>query len=173
MRRRRRVRLVEGRAALRTADQRRGRVPDRCVKTGTPTDRAVHAWAVELRRADVLWLLLGPVLRLGRRSERVVLPLAPAAWTSIRRGLGAAVVVAGLGTGALGLGLVQGDPGLVVLGALLLAGAWALRALVLWRRWVGVVLRPGGAEVAVSRVSPEFGDAARKLFVGSVVPPRR
>jgi hypothetical protein len=155
------------------ADQRRGRMPTRCVKTGAPTDGATHAWAVELHRADVLWLLLGPVLRVGRRSERIVLPLAPAAWASLRWGLGAAVAVAGLGAGALGLGLVQGDPGLLVLGNLLLVAAWALRALVLWRRWVGVVLRPGGEEISLSRVSPEFGDAARKLFVGSVVPPRR
>src|SRR5690606_35807228 len=67
-----------GRAALRTADQRRGRVPTRCVKTGAPTEGAVHAWAVELPSADVLWLLVGPVLRVaalaGRRSERIVLP---------------------------------------------------------------------------------------------------
>ena len=161
------------RAALRTADQRRGRLPTRCVKTGAPTDGAVHAWAVERRRADVLWVLLGPVLRVGSRSERIVLPLAPPAWSSLRRGLGAAVVVGGLGAGALGFGLVQGDPGLVVLGSVLLVGAWAVRALVLWRRWVGVVLRPGGEEVALSRVSPEFGEAARALFVGSVVPPRR
>jgi len=161
------------RAALRTADQRRGRLPTRCVKTGAPTDGAVHTWAVERRRADVLWLVLGPVLRVGGRSERIVLPLAPAAWSALRRGLGAAVVVAGLGAGALGLGLVQGDPGLVVLGSLLLVGAWVVRALVLWRRWVGVVLRPDGKEIALSRVSPEFGEEARALFIGSALPPRR
>jgi hypothetical protein len=164
------------RAALRTADQRRGRVPTRCVKTGAPTEGAVHAWALELPSADVLWLLVGPVLRVsalvGRRSERIVLPLSPTAWTSLRRGLGATVVVAGLGAGAAGLGLVQGDPGLLVLGGALLLVAWAVRALVLWRRWVGLVLRPGGEEVALSRVSPEFGEAARALFVGSVTPPR-
>jgi hypothetical protein len=147
------------------ADQRRGRLPTRCVKTGVATDGAVHTWAVERGRADVLWLVLGPVLRLGSRSERVALPLAPAAWSSLRRGLGAAVVVAGLGAGALGLGLVQGDPALAVLGSALLVGAWALRALVLWRRWVGVVLRPGGEEIALSRVSPGFADAARALFL--------
>jgi hypothetical protein len=165
------------RAALRTADQRRGRVPTRCVKTGAATEGAVHAWAVELPSADVLWLLVGPVLcaatLAGRRSERIVLPVSPAAWTSLRRGLGAAVVVAGLGAGALGLGLVQGDPALLALGGALLVVAWAVRALVLWRRWVGLVLRPGGEEVAVSRVSPEFGEAARTLFVASVMPPRR
>jgi hypothetical protein len=166
------------RAALRTADQRRGRAPTRCVKTGTPTEGAVHAWAVELGRADVLWLLVGPVLRPAaalarRRSERIVLPLSPGAWTSSRRGLGVAVVLAGLGAGALGLGLVQGDPALVVLGSVLLAVAWAVRALVLWRRWVGVVLRPGGEEVALSRVDPEFGEEARALFVGPVGPRRR
>jgi hypothetical protein len=166
------------RAALRTADQRRGRVPTRCVKTGVATDGAVHAWAVELRRADVLWLLLGPVLRraaalAGRRTDRIVLPLSPRAWTSLRRGIGAAVVVAGLGAGALGLGLAQGDATLVVLAGFLLVSAWAVRAVVLWRRWVGVVLRPGGEEVALSRVSPEFGEAARALFVDSVMAPRR
>jgi hypothetical protein len=159
-------------------DQRRGRLPDRCVKAGSPTDGAVHAWAVELRRADVLGLVVGPLLRVpaalaGRRSERIALPLSPAAWASLRRGLGAAAVAAGLGAGALGLGVVQGDPALVVLGSLLLVGAWAVRALVLWRRWVGVELRPGGEEVALSRVSPEFGDAARALFLGAAAPRRR
>ena len=162
------------RAALRMADQRRGRVPTRCVVTGAATDGAVRAWAVELGRADVLWSLVGPPLRpvaalLRRRSERVVLPLAPAGWASLRAGLRWAVVVAGLGGGALALGLVQGDAALIVLGVVLLVAAWAIRALVLWRRWVGVVLRPGGDEVAVSRASPEFGSAARALFMGPVV----
>jgi hypothetical protein len=162
------------RAALRMADQRRGRVPTRCVVTGAATEGAVHAWAVELGRADVLWLAFGPVLRMvaalvRRRRERIVLPLAPAAWASLRAGLRWAVVVGGLGGGALALGLVRGDAGLVVLGAVLLVIAWAIRALVLWRRWVWVVLRPGGEEVALSRVSPEFDSAARALFVGSVI----
>jgi hypothetical protein len=159
------------------ADQRRERVPDRCVKRGEPTDGAVHAWAVEVPRADVLWLVLGPLLRFGavvarRRSERVVVPLSPAAWRSLRAGLRWAVVAAGLGAGSLVLGAVRADVGLLVLGAVLLVAAWAVRALVLWRRWVGLVLRPGADEVALTRVSPEFGAAARALFVGSVGPPR-
>ena len=160
------------RAALRVADQRRGRVPDRCVRTGVATDGAVHAWAVEVAHADALWLVLGPSLRLAapvlrRRAERVVLPLAPAAWSSLRAGLRWAVLAAGLGAGALALGAVQADAALVVLGSVLLVVAWALRALVLWRRWVGLVLRPGGEEVAVTRVSPEFDAAARALFMGT------
>jgi hypothetical protein len=166
------------RAALRTADQRRGRIPDRCIKSGAPTDGAVHAWAVEVGRADLLWLVLGPTLRLAapafrRRTERVVLPLAPPAWSALRAGLRSAVLSAGLGAGALALGIVQADAALIVLGSLLLVLAWAVRALVLWRRWVGLVLRPGGQEVAVTRVSPEFAAAAKAVFVGSVVPPRR
>jgi len=166
------------RAALRVADQRRGRVPDRCVRSGVRTDGAVRTWAVGFARADVLWLALGPLLRgvaavSGRPSERVVLPLAPAAWSSLRAGLRWVVVIAGLAGGALGLGLVQRDAALVVLGAVLLLAAWIVRALVLWRRWVGVVLRPGGEEVALSRVNPEFDAAARALFVGSGAPPRR
>jgi hypothetical protein len=167
--------VTAARAALRLSDQRRGRVPTRCVKTGASTEGAVHAWAVEMRRADGLSLLFGPLARVaaaltGRRRERIVLPVSRTAWTSLRRGLGTAVVVAGLAVGALGLGVVQGDAGLLVLGAVLLVAAWAVRALVLWRRWVGVVLRPGGEEVTLSRVSPAFGDAARALFVGSVGP---
>ena len=166
------------RAALRMADQRRGRLPDRCVKTGAPTDGAVHAWAVEAARADVLWLVLGPLLRLvagvaRRRSERIVLPLSAPAWSSLRAGLRWAVVAAGLGAGALVLGAVRADAALVVLGAVLLLIAWAVRAFVLWRRWVGLVLRPGGEEVALTRVSPGFGVAAKALFVGSAMPPRR
>jgi hypothetical protein len=165
------------RAALRMADQRRSRVPDRCVKRGERTDGAVRAWAVEVPRADVLWLVFGPLLRFGagaarRRSERVVLPLSPAAWRSLRAGLRWAAVAAGLGAGSLALGAARADAGLVVLGAVLLVGAWAVRALVLWRRWVGLVLRPGGEEVALTRVSPGFGAAARDLFVGAVGPRR-
>jgi hypothetical protein len=167
------------RAALRTADQVRGRVPDRCVKYGTRTDGAVHAWAVEVARADVLWAVAGPLLRMvaavvGRRSQRIVLPLSPPAWSSLRAGLRWAVILAGLGAGALVLGLLQGDAALLVLGGTLLVAGWLVRAVVLWRRWVGVVLRPGGGEVALTRVSPEFAEAARALFVGSILGrPRR
>jgi hypothetical protein len=165
------------RAALRMADQRRGRVPTRCVKTGAATDGAVHAWAVEVARADLLWLALGQVLRvvalLGRRrSERIALPLSPGAWASLRAGLRWAVVLTGLGGGALALGLVQGDAAVVVLGAVLVAAAWAVRTLVLWRRWVGLELRPGGEEIALSRVSHEFGAGARALFLGTPGPER-
>jgi hypothetical protein len=161
------------RAALRMADQRRDRVPDRCVRSGTRTDGAVHAWAVELRRADVLWPAFGPLLRgiaalARRRSERIVLPLSPPAWSSLRAGLRWAVIAAGLGAGALGLGVVEGDASLVALGVTLLVLAWLIRALVLWRRWVGVALRPGGQEVVITRVSPEFATAAKALFMGSL-----
>jgi hypothetical protein len=157
------------------ADQRRDQIPDRCVKRGVPTDRAVHAWAIELDHADRLWLAFGPLLRLVARlirrgSERIVLPLSPPAWSSLRAGLRWVVVLAGLGTGSLVLGLLQGDVGVVVLGAVLLVVAWAVRILVLWRRWVGVVLRPGAEEVVVTRVDPVFGDAAQELFVRSVLP---
>ena len=160
-------------AALRMADQRRGRVPDRCVKSGARTDGAVHAWAVEVGRADVLWLALGPLLRpiaalVRRRSERIVLPLSPSAWSALRAGLRWAVLAAGLGAGALVLGVAQGDAALGVLGGALLVGAWVVRAVVLHRRWVGVVLRPGGQEVAVTRVSTGFAASAEALFLGSL-----
>jgi hypothetical protein len=152
------------------ADQEGGRVPRRCVRTGVPTEGAVHAWAVQVAHADVLWLVLGPLLRpltaVARRpAARVVLPLSPTAWSALRGGLRWAVVVAGLGTGALVLGAVQADVALVVTGAVLLTAAWLLRALVLWRRWVGLVLRPGGDDVALTRVSPAFGEEARVLFL--------
>ena len=167
------------RAAVRTADQRRGRVPDRCVRLGTPTDGAVHAWAVGFARADVLWVAIGPLLRsiarLTRRpTERVVVPLSPQAWASLRAGLRWAVLVAGLGAGALVFGAAQADASLLVLGGVLLLGAWLIRAAVLWRRWVGLVLRPGGDEVVLTRVHPGFAAAAKALFTGSVLrTPRR
>ncbi len=92
----------------------------------------------------------------------------------MRAGLRWAVVVAGLGAGALGLGLVQADAALLILGGALLLAAWLTRGVVLWRRWVGLVLRPGGEEVAVTRVHPDFAEAAKALFIGSVLrPPRR
>jgi hypothetical protein len=165
--------LPTTRAALRIADQRRDRIPDRCVKRGEPTDGAVRAWAIELGHADLLWRAFGPLLRavapvLRRGNERIVLPLSSPAWSSLRAGLRWAVVLAGLGTGSLVLGLIQGDVGVVVVGAVLLVAAWVVRGLVLWRRWVGVVLRPGGEAVAVTRVHPAFGEAARALFVRSV-----
>ena len=167
------------RAALRTADQRRGRLPDRCVRFGTRTDGAVHAWAVGFARADVLWVAIGPLLRpiarlIRRPAERVVVPLSPPAWASLRAGLRWAVLVAGLGAGALVLGAAQADASLLVLGCVLLVAAWLIRAAVLWRRWVGLVLRPGGDEVVLTRVHPDFADAAKALFTGSVLrTPRR
>jgi hypothetical protein len=44
-----RVRLVARVAVLRGADQRAGRAPRHCVKTGQPTDGAVRVTAVALR----------------------------------------------------------------------------------------------------------------------------
>jgi hypothetical protein len=129
---------------------------------------------VQFRRADVLGLLLGPVTRLlavvGRRpAERVVVPVSERAWRSLRRGLRGVALLAGLAAGALFMGLVTADPSLLVLTGVLLVAAYGVRVWVLWRRWVGLVLRPGGEEVTVTRVDPAFADAARRLFTASIL----
>jgi hypothetical protein len=72
------------------------------------------------------------------------------------------------------LGLAQTDAALLVLGGVLLLTAWLIHGVVLWRRWVGLVLRPGGEEVVLTRAHPDFAEAAKALFTTSVLrPPRR
>ena len=157
-------------AVLRMADQRRDAVPDRCVVTGERTEGAVRAEALRLRRAWLWSLLLGRAAGIFLRSRRatVVLPVSPAAWWRVQRSLRRAVVVAGLGLGSLAVGALDRDPALLVLGALLLAVAAAVRAIGVRRWWVELRLLPNGDEVRVTRTSPAFAEEARKLYVRSI-----
>lgn len=161
-------------AVLRLADQERGAIPHRCVKTGVRTDGAVRAIAVDLRRADLWQLALGPAVRLVALALRrpwhgVVLPVTPEAWSRVMRTTRIAVALAGLGLGSTVAGLVGADAVLLGLGGVLLVLAWVVRLVGQLRRWVGLDLVSGGDTVRVHRVSPEFTESARQLFVRSLL----
>jgi hypothetical protein len=162
------------RAVLRQFDQRQGRAPTVCVKTGVPTDGATRARAVALPHGDLWESVAGSVLtRLvalvtGRRSPPVVLAVSPAAWKRWRGRLAVAILVTAIGLGLLVVGLVRPDAGMVILGAVFTAAGWWLR----WRSWrawwVGLHWHRGPDEVIVTRVHPAFADQARAIYVDSI-----
>jgi hypothetical protein len=168
-------RLDGGRVAvLRGDDQRAGRSPRRCVKTGDPTDGATHVRAVALDRAGLVQVLIGYGLArlvttlLRRDSMDVVIAVSPLAWRRWRRALLVPVTIGAAGAGLVAFGIATGAPPAIVIGALLLVGAWVLRVRAVVRWWIGARLRPERDEVAVSRVSAGFDDDARWLFTRSV-----
>ena len=169
-------RLSGGRiAVLRGADQRAGRSPRRCVKTGVPTDGATRVRAVAIERTDMLQVLLGTglvrlaALVLRRPSLDVVLAVSPLAWRHWQRALIIAVTVGAAGAGLVAFGIATGAVPAIVFGALFLAGSWALRVRAVLRWWVGVRYRPARDEIVVSRVSAGFDDDARRLFTRAVL----
>ena len=88
-----RVRLVARVAVLRGTDQRAGRAPRHCAKTGLPTDGAVRVKAPALRHADIAQLVLGSALTrlvawvLRRRTFDTVIAVSPLAWQRWQRSL--------------------------------------------------------------------------------------
>ena len=160
---------------LRGADQRAGRSPRRCVKTGGPTDGATRVRAVAFERADVLQVLLGTgLVRLAAKLLRrpaldVVIAVSPQAWRTWQRSLILAVTLGAAGAGLVAFGIVTGAVPAIVFGAVFLVASWVLRARAVLRRWVGVRYRPDRDEVAVSRVSAGFDDDARRLFTRAVL----
>ncbi len=165
-------------AVLRGADQRAGRSPRRCVKTGDPTDGATHVRAVALDRAGALQVLLGSGLTrlaavaLRRPSMDVVVAVSPLAWRRWQRALMVPITIGAAGAGLVVVGIATGAAPAIVFGAVFLVGSWLLRMRAARRWWVGVRYRPDRDEVVVSRVSAGFDDGARDLFVRSVTPHR-
>jgi hypothetical protein len=168
-------RLDGGRVAvLRGVDQRLGRAPRRCVKTGDPTDGATRVRALALERASLVQLVAGSGLArvaavlLRRPSVDVLLAVSPSAWRRWQRSLLVPVVVGASGAGVMAFGLATGAVPAIVFGASFLAASWLLRVRAAHHWWVGARLRPERDEIVVSRVSAGFDDDARRLFSESL-----
>jgi hypothetical protein len=161
-------------AVLRGDDQRAGRAPRCCVKTGVPTQGATTVRAVALARADGLQTLVGSglvrlaALVLRRRALDVVVAVSPDAWRRWQRSLTVAVTVGMAGAGLLAFGVVGAGP-TVVIGAVLLTLGWMLRVRAVLRWWIGVRYRPDRDEIVVTRVSSGFDGDARRLFARAVL----
>ena len=162
-------------AVLRGGDQRAGRSPRRCVKTGDPTDGATTVHAVALDRAADLQVVLGVGLTrlvaavMRRPSLDVVVAVSPLAWRRWQRALLVPIVIGAAGLALVAFGFGVGAVPAIVIGAVLVVGSWVLRARAVVRWWVGLRYRPERDEVVVSRVSVGFDDDARRLFTRSVL----
>lgn len=165
-----------GRAAvLRGADQRAGRSPRRCVKTGVPTDSATRVRALAFERAELLQVVFGTgLVRLGaillrRPTVDVVVAVSPQAWQTWQRSLLIAVTIGAAGAGLVAFGIAAGAVPAIVFGAIFVLGSWALRARSALRWWIGARYRPGRDDIVVSRVSAGFDEDARRLFTRAVL----
>jgi hypothetical protein len=160
-------------AVLLTADQRRGRAPEHCVKTGVATSSATKVTAVDLVGAQWWQLLFGSGttsllgILLRRPREVVVVNVSPAAWAIWQRRQIAAVVFGAIGVGNAVVGLFTGPPAFVVLGALVLIATVSWRAWMSWCWWVAVRLRSADGHILVHRVSSAFDADARRLFLAA------
>jgi hypothetical protein len=158
---------------LRGVDQRAGRAPRRCAKTGGPTDGATHVRAVGLTHASLVQLLAGTASArlvaavLRRPTLDVVIPVSPLAWRRWQRSLLGALTLGAAGAGVLTFGLATGAVPGVVLGSLVLVGSWVLRVRAAHHWWVGVRFRAERDEIVVTRVSGGFDADARALFTRS------
>lgn len=167
-------RVAERIAVLRGADQRAGRAPTHCVRTGVPTQGAVRVRALAFDRADTVQLIAGDLLGslvalvLRRRGPLAVIAVAPEAWRRWRRALTWSVAVGAAGAGLVAYGLVAGAAASIVVGVVVLGGAVVLRGRAARRHWIGVRYRADRDEIVVSRVSGPFEADARALFVATV-----
>ena len=115
----------ETRAALREVDQRQGRSPAVCVKTGVPTDRATRVRATALAHAERWEVAIGSTLtvltaRLLRQpTSQVVLAVAEEPWRRWRRRLGLAAALLVCGLGAIVAGALAEKTTLIPQGVLL------------------------------------------------------
>ncbi|MFT3851283.1 MAG: hypothetical protein QM733_00855 [Ilumatobacteraceae bacterium] len=160
-------------AVLLVEDQRRGRAPDHCVKTGIPTADAVQVTAVDLPGAPWWQLLAGATLTrlvalvLRRPRFAVTIDVSQRTWDIWRFRVGTAIVVATAAVG-IGLGGLLGDhPGFGVFGGIVVVLAWLGRVLAAWRCWFGVRFRHDRGQVLVHRASAAFDADARRLFVAA------
>ena len=162
-------------AVLRGADQRAGRSPRRCVKSGVPTDSATRVRAVAFERADLGQTLVGSglvrlaAMVLRRESLDVVISVAPHAWRTWQRSLVIAVTIGAAGAGLLAFGIGTGATPAIVFGAIFVVVAWVVRVRAVLRWWIGVRYRPARDEVVVTRASAGFDEDARRLFTQAVL----
>jgi hypothetical protein len=155
-------------SVLRVADQRKGRVPDRCVVTGEPTSHAIKVRAARRPRQRWLYPMLRPFLYLKARGRppgalAVVLPLAPEAWRHRRNIVAASGVAGGMGGAMIATG-ATGRIGLIILGVIVVVAVVGARLVSDGRRWIQVWLKPDGDEIIVTNTSAGFDAQARQLF---------
>jgi hypothetical protein len=160
-------------AVLLVADQRRGRAPEHCVKTGQATTSATKATAVDLPGAPWWQLIVGSAVTrliavvLRRPRLTVVVNITETAWKVWRWRVLLSVVFSALGLAAIAGGLIGGRTGFVVFGALVLVATWLWRAWMAWCWWFGLRLRTDDGHVLVHRASSAFDADARQLFVAA------
>jgi hypothetical protein len=156
-------------SVLRVADQRKGRIPDRCVVTGALTEHAIRVRATRRPRVKWLYPLLRPFLYVKARGRppgamAVVLPLGTDAWRRRRNIVAASGVAGGMGGALVAFG-ATGHVGLLVAGVAVVLAVAVARFRFDARHWVQVWLKPDGDEIVVTNTSPAFDDAARVLFI--------
>ena len=140
------------------SDQVAGRLPDRCVLTGEPTESVLRVRAVSDALPEVVADVVGGPLRLGRPVD---LPVAPEALTAYRRHQARWAGVAGAGIGLVVVGALGGA--LPWAGLLLLLVAVVGSARLRRRRWVQVRQRRDADELIVLRTHEAFDQQARRL----------
>lgn len=159
-------------SALRVADQVAGRLPDRCVLTGTATTGAVKLTAVQWRGPN--WLLAVPGFAMavgvlpGRTRHAVTLPISVTAWKiwSVRNGAAWSIMAAGLMFASIGF--ATGVVGLTVFGLIVLVAAMAYRTRAHHNYWVTCRYAPHSGLIVVAPTHRLFDAAARDLFVRSL-----
>jgi hypothetical protein len=155
---------------LLVADQRRGRAPEHCVKTGQATDSATKATAVDLAGAQWWQLIAGSAVTrliavvLRRQRLTVTINITDTAWRVWLWRVVFAVMFGCAGVALVVVGLIGGRTGFVVFGALVLVATWLWRAWMAWCWWFGLRLRNADGHVLVHRVSSGFDADARRLF---------
>lgn len=159
------------RSVLLLDDQRAGRLPDRCVLSGTTTDGAVRVTAVTWSGPRWILGLPGAVgalwLRGGRHRARIAVPVSPRVWRTWRRRDRAATfaVAAGL---AFVVGGIVNDAALIGLGVLIVGLAMAYRARAAHNYWFTTRLDRSRGHVTIEPTHPEFDRTARMLFDASL-----
>jgi hypothetical protein len=157
------------RSVLLAADQDAGRLPDRCVLSGVPTNRAVRLLAPAWNGPT--WMLGIPgfplVLRClpGWPSVSVALPMSSHVWTRWRRRTVAAIAAVSAGSTFAAIGVVAHVTGLVVLGALVVIAGVAYRSRAHHDYWVSGRFRPETATIVVEPTHPGFDQQARDLYI--------
>jgi hypothetical protein len=157
-------------AVLLVSDIAADRFPTKCVRTGEPTTRATHIWAVASRHADRVLALFGVLgvvaLRaVGKQARRVPIPVAPGPYGIWRRRAAAWAAVTCFGLGLVLVSPLRGGTPLAVFGVVVMALAALLRARAHSGFWVSAELRPAAGHVIVHRAHPAFDAEARTLFL--------
>jgi hypothetical protein len=160
------------RSVLLMSDQSAGRLPDRCVLSGVPTDQAVHVTAVPWRRAR--WWLgvpgVVPLLALRGRSHRyrVALPVSAKVWRAWHRRHLVAWCAVAAGLAFVVAGTVRGNIAIAVWGGVVLLAAAAYRTRAAHNYWLTCRLDTARETITVEPTHTSFDEMARQLFERSL-----